>query len=128
MVLQDKTLHKKWSFPLRIWLHLLKKSLMENLIFCVVLTNIWQKELFSPLTWHVIKKLPIRQYCFGNQLKPISCHWSLFTTPTNMRKPEFFRRFHGVEKETSGMKCVNSGHCQIWEIFLLAMLLKMSWP
>ena len=46
------SLHKKWSFPfrissvnvifskflqkLRIWSHLLKKSLMENFIFCVV--------------------------------------------------------------------------------------------
>ena len=43
-------LHKKWSFPLkissvnvtksasflRIWSHLLKKSLMENFIFCLV--------------------------------------------------------------------------------------------
>ena len=26
-------LHKKWSFPLRIWSHLLKKSLIENFIF-----------------------------------------------------------------------------------------------
>ena len=44
------TLHKKWSFPLRIssvnvtnffsflriWSHLMKKSLMENFIFCAV--------------------------------------------------------------------------------------------
>ena len=30
------TLHKKSSFPLRIWSHLLKKSLMENFIFCAV--------------------------------------------------------------------------------------------
>ena len=28
------SLHKKWK--LRIWLHLLKKSLMENFIFCAV--------------------------------------------------------------------------------------------
>ena len=27
---------KKWNFPLRIWLHLLKKSLMENFIFGAV--------------------------------------------------------------------------------------------
>ena len=40
------TLHKKWSFPLwistvnlRIWSYLLKKSLMENFIFCVVSHN-----------------------------------------------------------------------------------------
>ena len=40
------TQHKKWSFPLRIssvnlqiWSHLLKKSLMENFIFCVVSHN-----------------------------------------------------------------------------------------
>ena len=30
------TLHKNWGFPLRIS-HLLKKSLMENFIFCAVL-------------------------------------------------------------------------------------------
>ena len=46
------TLYKKWSFPvrfslvnvtsfLRIWLHLLKKSLMENFIFYAVRPNIW---------------------------------------------------------------------------------------
>ena len=40
------TMHKKWSFPLwistvnlRIWSYLLKKSLMENFIFCVVSHN-----------------------------------------------------------------------------------------
>ena len=38
----EESLHKKWSFPLRISSvnvtksHLLKKSLMENFIFCVV--------------------------------------------------------------------------------------------
>ena len=31
---------KKWSFPLRIWSHLLKKYLMENFIFCAV--YFWQ--------------------------------------------------------------------------------------
>ena len=37
---KKQTLHKNWSFPLRIssvkvsWSHLLKKSLMENFIFC----------------------------------------------------------------------------------------------
>ena len=30
------SLHKKWSFPLRISSHLLKKSLMENFIFYAV--------------------------------------------------------------------------------------------
>ena len=54
------TLHKKWSFPLRIssvnvtnffsflriWSHLMKKSLMEHLIFCAVL-----KEKYS---WSLI--------------------------------------------------------------------------
>ena len=39
---KDKHLHKKWSFPLRISSvkvaksYLLKKSLMENFIFCAV--------------------------------------------------------------------------------------------
>ena len=43
----ENTLHKKWSFPLRIssvnvtksQSHLLKKSVMENLIFCAVIVN-----------------------------------------------------------------------------------------
>ena len=46
---RKSTLHKKWSFPLRIssvnvtksagnWSHLLKKPLMENFIFCAVQT------------------------------------------------------------------------------------------
>ena len=49
------SLHKKWSFPLRIssgkydqirsflqiWSHLLKKSLMENLFFCAMFVNRW---------------------------------------------------------------------------------------
>ena len=33
------SLHNKWSFPfrkMRIWLHLLKKFLMEKLVFCAV--------------------------------------------------------------------------------------------
>ena len=42
---ENNTLHEKWSFPvricsvnvkLRIWSHLLKKSVMKNFIFCVV--------------------------------------------------------------------------------------------
>ena len=40
-----KLLHKKWSFllrKLRIWSHLLKKSLIENFIFCAVgAKSIW---------------------------------------------------------------------------------------
>ena len=30
------SLHKKWRFPLKIWSHSLKKSLIENFIFCAV--------------------------------------------------------------------------------------------
>ena len=54
-VSSDDTLHKKSSFllricfrkcdqirkELRIWSHLLKKSVMENFIFCVVVLVIW---------------------------------------------------------------------------------------
>ena len=40
---REKTLHKKWCFPLRIslriWSHLLEKSLMENFIFCAEIGN-----------------------------------------------------------------------------------------
>ena len=44
------TLHKKWNFPLRIWSHLLKKSLMENFIFVRwyifhwLISAIWQRQ------------------------------------------------------------------------------------
>ena len=33
---KEMSLYKKWNFPLRIWSHLLKKSLMENFLFCPV--------------------------------------------------------------------------------------------
>ena len=36
LLLVYSTLHKIWSFPLRISSHLLKKSLRENFIFCAV--------------------------------------------------------------------------------------------
>ena len=72
------TLHKKWSFPLRIstvnvtnpqfpadiWSHLLKKSLKENFIFCAVsvhamttlhcnfvFTLYWHRSIFSLQRW-----------------------------------------------------------------------------
>ena len=35
---------QKWSFPLRIWLHLLKKSLMEKFIFCGVFISWMRKQ------------------------------------------------------------------------------------
>ena len=52
------TLHKKWSFPLRIssskcdqirsflwiWSHLMKKSLMENFIFCSVIGPLLRRQ------------------------------------------------------------------------------------
>ena len=63
------TLHKKWSFPLRIssvnrncrnrrklqiWSHLLKKFLMENFIFCAVLTD-----QLNPIQWAVWQKVAL---------------------------------------------------------------------
>ena len=49
------TLHKKRSFPLRIssvklwiWSHLLKKSLMKNLIFCPVTVIIYSQKMIFP--------------------------------------------------------------------------------
>ena len=66
----SNTLHKKWSFPLRIsavislflssflqiWSCLLKNSLMENFIFCAV----YDKVFFQPINYfhnkdHVLK-------------------------------------------------------------------------
>ena len=67
------SLHKKWSFPLRIslvnvtkswiWSHLLKKSLMENSIFCAVIVLflkmlIWKRSKVT--VWqlhHLFKKI-----------------------------------------------------------------------
>ena len=43
------SLHKKWIFPLSIWSYLLKKSLMENFIFCAVfitvLAALWRSKV-----------------------------------------------------------------------------------
>ena len=36
-MIEHHSLHKKWSFPLRISLVNVKKSLMENFIFCAVI-------------------------------------------------------------------------------------------
>ena len=40
-------LHKQWSFPLRIWSHLLNKSLMQNFNFCALILVFWNLPLFS---------------------------------------------------------------------------------
>ena len=39
--------------------------------------------------------------------KLISCHWSLWIPPENIRKPQVFWCFQGLSKEISGMKWVN---------------------
>ena len=55
-------LHKKWSFPLRIssvnffrklriWSHLLKKSLTENFIFCAMYSAMFYAVSLFPITW-----------------------------------------------------------------------------
>ena len=63
-----RSLHKKWSFPLKnffskcdqihsflwIWSQLLKKSLMENFIFCAV--DVWQAPKYTPTTWKFLVK------------------------------------------------------------------------
>ena len=38
--------------------------------------------------------------------KFISCPWYLSISHENIRKPEVFRNFQSVEKDTSGVKCV----------------------
>ena len=73
-------LHKKWSFPLRIssvnvtksaetadlvtftklriWSHLLKKSLIENFIFCAVIcSSIWIYKKRLMKSWYVLDYL-----------------------------------------------------------------------
>ena len=37
--ISSEMLYKKWGFLLRIWSHLLKKSLMGNFIFCTVIVK-----------------------------------------------------------------------------------------
>ena len=63
LIQKQPSLHKKWSFPLRIYSvnvtkstgncvfsHLLKKSLMENFIFCAVLKIYLYKLCFIIIT------------------------------------------------------------------------------
>ena len=61
----NQTLHKKWSFyikdflskcdqirrKLRIWSHLLKKSLMENFNFCTVKITFPYDKFYSSFNW-----------------------------------------------------------------------------
>ena len=47
----QSTLHIRWSFPLRIWSLLLKKSLMENFIFCAVFCDMWYPQICVLLYW-----------------------------------------------------------------------------
>ena len=48
-------------------------------------------------------------------------HWSLSIPPENIRKPEVFWCFHGVQKETSGMKWTN--HCWVAAYCLFSKLI-----
>ena len=58
-----KWLLKKWSFPLkissinvRIWSHLLEKSLMENFFFCTVfVTGYWKDWKITPISFNPVK-------------------------------------------------------------------------
>ena len=77
------TSQKKWSFSikdffskcdqsrsfLRIWSHLLKKSLIENFIFCTVRVIFRHPELFKPLTTNVLHHIETSQLIYiANQL------------------------------------------------------------
>ena len=56
-------------WPLRIWSHLLKKSLIENFIFCTVRVIFRHPELFKPLTTNVLHHIETSQLiCIANQL------------------------------------------------------------
>ena len=78
-------LHKKWSYPLRIssvnvtksaslqiWSHLLKKSLMENFIFCAV--SFRRNVVLSNGRWNLQQCLTL---CF--LFHPNSLSWNTFT-------------------------------------------------
>ena len=54
-------IHKK----LRIWSHLLKKSLMENLIFCAVILKIDSQKASSVAEMNSTKKSEKALYCRG---------------------------------------------------------------
>ena len=67
------SLHKKGSFllrKLRIWSHLLKKSLTGNFVFCAVT---WMMPLFFFL--RMFKNLPSRFCCWIDRV--FSCYYSL---------------------------------------------------
>ena len=54
---------------LRIWSHLLKKSLIENFIFCTVRVIFRHPELFKPLTTNVLHHIETSQLIYiANQL------------------------------------------------------------
>ena len=82
----NQPLHKKWSFPLiispvnvtkskghggfgHIWSHLLKKSLMENFIFCAVRNNLQ----FSDYDQFLLQRT-LREMCPYSEL-----FWSVFS-------------------------------------------------
>ena len=78
--------HKKWSFPLqissdffsflRIWSHLLKKSLMENFIFCAVFARWierewqWISSIFNINEWNIF----FVKYPISSTFIQILCH------------------------------------------------------
>ena len=60
------TLHKKWSFPVRIFSVNMTKSLVENFIFCAVLSSLLKCELPTTRSW-VTANASMRLYqCFLN--------------------------------------------------------------
>ena len=109
------TLHKKWSFSLRIsslnvriWSHLLKKSLMENFIYCAVITVTEEKVLLNWLN------------CFLNLILVGSPRiiWIMLY--------DFMSQFSSIVKLFM-VKVDSVNLCQ-WSMFLWIMIWTASYP
>ena len=105
---KKNTLHKKWSFlwrissvklrKLRIWSHLLKKSLMENFIFCAVTpifknTSLWLLLTGKHLCWSLFLILSIAKFLRAPILKNICERVLLKTCSWNWVKLKFIHNF-----------------------------------
>ena len=62
-----------WPNPqeIAVWPHLLKKSLIENFIFCAVVPNITKIVVFLSMEYRIYKAATLADHCFDKDL-PIS--------------------------------------------------------
>ena len=90
-------LHKKWSFLLRIWSHLLKRYFMGNFIFYAV--TIIFKLLTQPKTLHLILHQSCWQvygswFCIRFFQATLVTHFFILLVLSNLKKRERAKTFH----------------------------------